>query len=71
MANLGGKLIQNIEGIQKEVLYDIFLYIYKVYYALDWGSALAILEGFGVAPQFFQLLNRYWYRATMVARISG
>ena len=36
LTNLGAKLLQNIEGMQKEVLYDIFVYIHKVYNALDW-----------------------------------
>ena len=69
MTNLGAKLLQQIEVMRKEVLYDIFLYIHKVYDALDWESALAILEGCGVGPQVFQLLTRYWYWATIVARL--
>ena len=40
MANLGAKLLQNIEGMHKEVLYDVFVYIHKVYDVLEWGSAL-------------------------------
>ena len=61
MANLGSKLLQTIEGMRKEVLYDIFVYTHKVYDALDWGSALEILESCGVVPQVFQILNQYWY----------
>ena len=59
MAILGGKILQNIEYIQKEVLYDIFLYIHKVYDALDWGRALTLLEGCGVGPQVLQILTQY------------
>ena len=62
MANLGAKIFQKIEGMQKEVLYGIFVYIHKVYDALDWGRALTILEGYGVGTQVFQLLTQYWYR---------
>ena len=58
MANLEAKLLQNIEVIRKEVLYDIFVYIHKVYGALDLGRALAILEGCGVGLQVFQLLTQ-------------
>ena len=58
MANLGAKILQNIEDIWKEVLYDIFMYIHKVYAALDWGRALAVLEGCGVGPQVFQILTQ-------------
>ena len=51
MANLRAKLLQNIQGMWKEVLYDIFVYTHKVYDALDWGFSLEILEGCGVVPQ--------------------
>ena len=71
MANFGAKLLQNIKGTQKEVLYDIFVCIHKVYDVLHLGRALEIMEGCGVSPQVFQLLNRYWYRATMVVKVSG
>ena len=71
MSNLGAKILQNIDGIRKEFLYDIFMYIHKVYDALDCGHTLTILEGCGMGPQVFQLLTRYWYLETMVARVSG
>ena len=71
MANLGAKILQHIEVMWKEVLYDIFVYTNKVYDTLDWGRALEIMEGCGVGPQVFQLLTRYWYRSTIVVRVSG
>ena len=71
MANLESKIFQKIEGMKKEVLYDIFVYIHKIYDVLDWGSALAIMEGCGVGTQDLQLLNQYWYWATMGVRVSG
>ena len=71
MANLGAKLLQNIEGMRKECLYDIFVYMHKVYDVMDWGHALAILEGCGVVPHVFQILTQYWYRSTIVVRVSG
>ena len=71
MANLGNKLLQNIEGMRKEFLYDIFVCIHKVYDVMDWGHVLAILEGCGVGPQVFQILTQYWYRTNMAARVSG
>ena len=71
MVNLGPKLLQNIEGMQKQVLYYISLCIHKVYDALEWGGGLAILEGCGLGDQLFQLLTLYWYRSTMVVRVSG
>ena len=71
MANLGSKILQNIEGMRKELLYDIFVYIHKVYNALEWGRALEILKGCGVFPQVFQLMTQYWYWETMVVSVSG
>ena len=68
---LRAKLLQNIEVMQKEVLYYILLDIHKVYDALDWGGALKILEGCGVGTQVFQILTLYWHQATMVGRVSG
>ena len=59
MAILGAKPLQNIEGMQKEVLYDIFVYIHKFYDALDWVRALAIPEGCGVGAQVLQILTQY------------
>ena len=58
MANLGAKLLQQNEGMKKEVQYDIFVYIHKVCDALDWGSPLEIMERCGVVPQIFQLLTK-------------
>ena len=54
----GAKTLQQIEVMQKDVQYDIFVYIHKVCDALDWGSALEILERCGVVPQVFQLLTK-------------
>ena len=58
MANLGAKILQQIEVMQKDVQYDIFVYIHKVCDALDWGSPLEIMERCGVGPQIFQLLTK-------------
>ena len=57
--------------MRNDLLYDIFVYIHKVYDAMDWGHDLAILEGCGVFPQVFQLLTQYWYRETMMESVSG
>ena len=71
MANLGSKILQQIEVMHKDVQYDVFVYIHKVCDALDWGSDLEIMERCGVVPQVFQLMTRYWYWATMVVSVSG
>ena len=71
MANLGYKLLQPIDGMRNEVLYDIFVYTHKVYDALDWGGATyKYWKGVGWASQVFQLLTQYWYQETMVTRVS-
>ena len=44
-ATLEAKILQEIIGMQKEVLYDIFIYIYKSNDALEQGCDLEILEG--------------------------
>ena len=44
-ATLRAKIFQEITGMQKEVLYEIFVYIYKANDALEWGHILEILEG--------------------------
>ena len=49
----------------------IFLDLHKVYYALDRSRCLEILEGYGVGPRARELLQTYWHRLTMVARVGG
>ena len=44
-ATLEAKIFQEITGMRKEVLYEIFVYIYKANDALEKGRALEILEG--------------------------
>ena len=50
MAKLGSKILQNIDGMRKDFLYGICVYIHKVYNALEWGCFLEILKGYGVGP---------------------
>ena len=49
-ATLEAKLLQHLAFVREEVLYGIFLYLYKVYYALDRDRCLEILEGYSVGP---------------------
>ena len=49
----------------------IFLDLHKVYDSLDRSRCLEILEGYGVGPQARQILQTYWRRLTMVARVGG
>ena len=57
--------------MREEVLYVIFLDLTKAYNALDRSRCLEILEGYGVGPIYRRLLNTYWRRLTMVARVGG
>ena len=52
-------------------MYVVFLYLHKVYDALDRSRCLEIMEGYGVGPQSHHLLQTYWRRLTMVARVGG
>ena len=70
-ATLEAKLLQELAALREEVLYMIFLYLHKVYDALDRSRCLEILEGYGVGPQARRLLQNYWRRLTMVAQARG
>ena len=65
---LEAKLLQHIAGLCQAVLYTIFLDIHKVYGMMDRVHTLAVLEEYGVGPQVFRLLDRYWAQATMATR---
>ena len=53
--------------IRKEVLYDIFLYLHKLYDAIDREWCLDILEGYTIGTRTLRLLWKYWYRLFVVA----
>ena len=55
-ATLESKLLHNIAGIQKEVLYEIFVDTHKYYDAMDWWGYLEILEGYEVLPQVCHIM---------------
>ena len=65
------KLLQQLAVLREEILYVIFLDLHKAYDALDSSMCLNILEGYGVGPWDFRLLQTYWRRLTMVAREGG
>ena len=49
----------------------IFLDLHKAYDALDRSKCLEILEGYGVPPRAWRLLQTYWRQLKMVARAGG
>ena len=52
--------------MREEVLYEIFLDLYKSYDALDHGRCLEILAAYILSPQDICLLWRYWDWLSMV-----
>ena len=64
-------MLQQLEALREEVLYVIFLDLHKAYDALDRSIYLEILEGYRMGPQACRLLQTYWKRLTMVARVGG
>ena len=57
--------------MKEEVLYVIFLDLHKAYDVLGRSRCLEILEGYGAGPRSKQLLQIYWRRLTMLARVVG
>ena len=49
-ASLESNLLQQILGMREEVLYEIFLYLYKAYGTLYRQRYIEILEAYGVGP---------------------
>ena len=49
----------------------IFLDLHKAYDVLDRSRCLEILEGYGIGSWDRKLLQTYWHRLTMVARVGG
>ena len=70
-ATLEAKLLQKLAALRKEVLYVIFLDMYKAYDALDRSRCLKIREGYDVGPKARRILASDWHRLTMVARAGG
>ena len=71
IASLEVKLLQKLMDMREDILYDIFMELYKVYEALDREICLERLEGYGVGPWSNHSLHTYWDRLRMVARICG
>ena len=70
-ATLKIKLLQQIATLREAFLHAIFLYLHKAYNTLEKSRCLGILEGYGVGPRSLRLLQQYWVRLRMVARVGG
>ena len=65
------KLLEQVEALKEAVFHAILLGLHKAYNALDRSGCLGVLEGFGVGPRSLCILQRYWARLNMVARVGG
>ena len=70
-ATLEVKLLQQVAALREAVHNVIFLDLQKSYNALDRSRCLGILEGCGVGPRSLCLLQQYWERLKMLARVGG
>ena len=57
--------------MKEEVLYDIFLYIYKEYDALERERCLCILAGYGVGLCALCLVRTYRGCLTVASKVGG
>ena len=67
-ATLEAKLDQQLAGLAREPLLQIFLDIRKAYNSLDRGRCLEVLIGYGMGPNLAHLLNSYWDRQRIVPK---
>ena len=64
-------LLQKLMDTKEEELYEIFLYLHKVYDALDRGRCIGVLAAYGVVIWSPSLLQSYLDLLTMVASAGG
>ena len=57
--------------MRKAALHAIFLDLHNSYDSLDSSRCLGILEGYGVVPRSFRLLQQYRTRLKRVAQAGG
>ena len=65
------KLLHQLVAMREEVLHVIFLYLHKTYDNLDKDRCLEILEVYRVSLQSHCILQVYWDRLWVVARVGG
>ena len=62
------KLYQQLPGLVHEPLFQVFLYVQKLYNFLDRGRCMYILRGYGLGLKPQILLQRYWYEQSLVPK---
>ena len=70
-AALESKLFHKLTAMREEVIYLILLDIHKSYDALYIGLCLDILAVYGVRTQVLHLLQRYWYRLSILTQAGS
>ena len=50
-ASLEAKMLQQLTDMREAVLFKVFLYLYKAYYALDWDRCLEIIASHRFGPR--------------------
>ncbi len=67
---LEAKLAQQLEHLEQEPFYSVFLDLKKVSDAMDRERCLPILEGYGAGPNMVWLICNFWRDATMVCLLG-
>ena len=61
-------MLQYMTAMREEVLYEVFVDLRKVYYALDQERCMDIMVAYEVVLQMELLIRIYWEGLTMVSR---
>ena len=70
MAPLEANLDQQLAGLEKEPLFQVFLDIRKVYDSLDRGKFIEVLRCYGMGTNLACLLKSYWDRQRIVPKMG-
>ena len=54
------KLVQDLEGVDQDLVFLVFLDIRKVYDNLQHGRLLKTLEGYGAGPKIRDIMVEFW-----------
>ena len=65
------KLAQELESVDQDTLFLLFLDLSKSYYNLYQGRLLQTLEGYGVRPKLRGLIVEFWLIREVVTRQNG
>ena len=66
-AYIKAKLFKQMTGMREEVLYELFINLWKVYETLDREWCMEIILGYVVGLRMERILRHYWDHLSMVA----